>query len=179
MEEEDVCTRWIEFWSKHPLLPFASKRGRGGVITVQVYKCPVNIKTVPVNSLNSSTHGNTSTLRIKLDLYASGVSSLMYVACFPRSSTSNTRARATMVWYYYFTAADHNQLIRDIAMLTRSCDKLSAVLWGVAHAALFRQQWCQRLTANGSRFVCKCRVVKHSSSSITVASCVPRREPVF
>ena len=37
-------------------------------------------------------------------------------------------------------------------------DYSSLVLQAVAHAAVFCQKQCQRLTADGSRSVCKCRV---------------------
>ena len=46
------------------------------------------------------------------------------------------------------------------------------VVWGVGDVAIFGQQQCQKVTADGSRSVCKCRLVKQST--LAVALLVPQ-----
>ena len=52
------------------------------------------------------------------------------------------------------------------------CGELLVVVWPVGHVAVFGQQRCRRLRADGSMSVHKHRLVKQSS--LAVASSVPR-----
>ena len=55
---------------------------------------------------------------------------------------------------YYFMADGYQWVIA--LMLTTSCNKLHAALCAVGHAlAIYGQQWCRRLTVDGSRSVGK------------------------
>ena len=53
------------------------------------------------------------------------------------------------------------------------CDKMLVAVWAVGHIAIFSQQLCQRLRADGSMSVSKRRVVKQSTPAVALSVTSP------